>query len=123
MILIGDPNIPYENIVRIKSKEDIKDTEPNSTVLFDFNGLSLEYARQNDIQSAVIVQSILESIYANSLGAKYIIVSKALAGEVQNLADHYMFDSRILAVIEEASEIEALAKEHIDGVIYKALLG
>ena len=33
-----------------------------------------------------------------------------------------MFDSKILAVIEESEEIEKIALDGIDGVIYKELL-
>ena len=66
--------------------------------------------------------SIKEAIYANSLNAKYIISEKELAKAIQKIADNYMFDSKILAVIETNDEIEEIAQSEIDGIIYKSIL-
>jgi hypothetical protein len=123
VILIGDNNIPYGIISRIKGIEDIGKTEPNSTVLFDFDLELLEYCMKNDIESAVVISDILQSIYAYNFGAKFIICTQKLVIQIQDLADHYLYDSKILAIIEDASEIEKLAKKHIDGVIYSKVLG
>lgn len=123
MILIGDDNIPYGMISKIKAIADIEKTQANSVVLFDFDCKLLNYCVNNDIQSAVVIQSTLESIYAHNLGAKYIICQKELVEQIQDLADHYLFDSKVLAIIEDSSEIESLAKKHIDGVIYSKVLG
>lgn len=122
MILIGDPNIAYEAIENITSIEDIKKSAPSSTVLFDFDIEILKYTNVNDIESAVIAHSIKEVIYASSLGAKYIIPRVNILIQSQKIADNYMFDSKILAVIEESEEIEKIALDEIDGVIYKAIL-
>jgi len=42
-----------------------------------------------------------------------------LAKELMPIAQNYLFDTQILAKIEEDSEIEALAKDGVDGVILK----
>jgi len=118
MILIGDENIPYENIGRIDSIKDISSTKPNATILFDFDIEILKYTQLNDINSAVVVNSIQEVIYASSLNARYIIVKKELSKAVQKIADNYMFDSKILVVIQSEDEIEKNAIDEIDGVIY-----
>ncbi len=122
MILIGDPNIEYENIEKIASIEDIKQSTPNGTVLFDFDFEILKYTKLNDINSAVTVHSIKEAIYASKLSAKYIIPRINILVQVQKIADNYMFDSKILAVIENSDEIEKIAFDEIDGAIYKELL-
>jgi hypothetical protein len=122
MIVIGDSNIEYETIEKISQIEDIKKTSPASTLLFDFNIEILKYTKTNDINSAVIAHSIKEVIYASSLGAKYIIPRVNILLQVQKIADNYMFDSKILAVIEDGEEIEKVALDEIDGVIYKGLL-
>jgi hypothetical protein len=119
MIIIGDPNFSSEMITKITKIEDIQNTEPNSTVLFDFDMDILKYCMENDLSSAVVVRNILEVLYGHNLGARYIILSKELAPKAQDLADHYMFDSKILVVIKEEQEIEDLALAHIDGVIYE----
>ena len=123
MILIGDVDIPFEKIQRVHSKEDIKNTQSNSIVLFDFDIELLSYTQKNNVSSAVIIKDTLESIYAHNLDAKYIITKKELASKIQDLADHYLFDSKVLAIIEDKKEIEELAVAHIDGVIYSKVLG
>jgi len=122
MILLGDSNIEYENIEKIASIEDIKKSTPNATVIFDFDFEMLKYTKSNDINSAVTVHSIKEVIYANRLGAKYIIPRINILVQSQKIADNYMFDSKILAVIENSDEIEKIALDEIDGVIYKNIL-
>lgn len=122
MILIGNPNISYEVIEQISSIEDIKDTQPNSTLLFDFDMKLLKYTQANDIRSAVLVHNISDVIYASNLGAFYIIPNSDILLKTQKLADNYVFDSKILAIIENDEEMEQMALEEIDGVIYKSIL-
>jgi len=118
MILIGDENIAYESIKRIYAIEDISSTKPNSTVLFDLNIELLKYTQLNNINSAVIVNNIKDVVYASNLDARYIIVKKDISKIVQKIADNYMFDSKILVIIDDENEIEKSAIDEIDGVIY-----
>lgn len=122
MILIGDKLVPFGNIYRVFKVEDIKNTPSNSTILFDFEEEKLTFSYKNKINSAVVITSIKEAIYSNSLGVRYIICQKELAIRVQKIAENYMFDSKILAIIESSDEIESIALNEIDGVIYKDLL-
>ena len=122
MILIGDKLVPFENISKIKKVEDIKQTVANSTIVFNFDEEILKYSFENELSSAVTVTNIKEAIYSNSLNAKYIICDKDLAIKVQKIADNYMFDTRVLAIIESCDEIEAIALNEIDGAIYKNLI-
>jgi len=122
MILIGDKNIPYEDIVKINNLDDIKDTLPNSTVLFNFDIKILKYTQKNDINSAVIVDNIKDVIFASNLNARYIIPINEILVQTQKIADNYMFDSKILAVIQTDDELEKIALEEIDGIIYKSIL-
>jgi hypothetical protein len=118
MILIGDKNIPYEDIKKIDSKKDILSTKPQSTALFNFDVEILKYTQSNTINSAVVVSNIKEVIYSSSLNARYIIVEKDLSKIAQKIADNYMFDSKILIIIKDENEIEQSAIDEIDGVIY-----
>jgi hypothetical protein len=122
MILIGDKLIPFENMYKINSINDLQDTTVKHTISFGYNEKLMEYVCKNDLQYAVVVSSIKESIYANALNAKYIIAAKELAMKIQQIAENYMFDSKILAIIESNEEIEEVALKEVDGVIYKALL-
>ena len=122
MILLGDKDIPYENIIRINNIDDIKNTQSNSTVLFDFDIDILKYTQANDIKTAVVVNNIKEVIYASTLEAFYIIPINNILVQTQKIADNYMFDSKILAIIGNDEELEQMAIEGIDGIIHSTLV-
>ena len=122
MILMGDKLIPYTDFFNISSIDDIKNTKSNSLVSFRYNENLLTYSSENELDYAVIISSIKEAIYANNLNARYIVCEKELAKDIQKIADNYMFDSKVLAVIETSDEIEEIAQNEIDGIIYKNLL-
>jgi len=122
MIIIGDNFVPFENISFISTIDDIKDTKANSTLIFFYDAELLKYSYENDLSSAVIVTSITEAIYCNSLNAKYIISDKHLAIQIQKIADNYMYDSKNLVIINSNEEFEHIAKDEIDGVIYRDLI-
>lgn len=122
MIIIGDKLVPSTELFKIFNIEDIKNTEANSTLYFLFNDEILKYCFENSLDFAVKIESIKEAIYANALNAKYIIAEKKLAKKIQKIAENYMFDSKVLAIIETNDEFEDIAKVEIDGVIYKESL-
>ena len=122
MILIGDKLVPFEDIFLIKNIKDIENTKANSTVLFDFDEEILTYCYKNELFCAVVVNSIKEAIYCNNLNVKYIISEKELSIELQKIADNYMYDSKILAIIDSNQELEQVSKLEIDGIIYRNLL-
>ncbi len=122
MIIIGDKLVPFEDIQYIQNVENIKDTKANSTIIFNYDELVLKYCYENEISLAVVVTSIKEAIYCNSLNVKYIISEKELAKEIQKIADDYMYDSKNLAIIDSNEEFEEVAKNEIDGVIYRDLI-
>lgn len=122
MILLGDALVNYEDLFRIYHKEQILETKANSTIIFKYNDEILKYAAQQELSFAVIVNSIKEAIYVNALHGKYIIANKELAQDIQKVAENYMFDSKVMAVIESNNEFEDIANHQIDGVIYKHIL-
>lgn len=122
MIIIGDSLIPSSKLFKISKIEEIKSTKPNSTLYFRFKDEILKYCFENSLDFAVKIKSIKEAIFANALNAKYIVVEKKLAKKVQKIAENYMFDSKVLAIIEKSDEIEDIAKLQIDGTIYKKSL-
>ena len=122
MIILGDKLIPFEDIFVIDSIEEIKNTKANSTLIFTFDEKLLKYCFENNLNFAVLINSIKEAIYSNSLGAKYIICSKILAKDIQKIAENYMYDSKILAIITSNDEFEEITESQIDGIIYKELI-
>ena len=122
MIIIGDKIVPFENISFISSIHEIKQTKANSTLIFSYNEELLLYCFNNQLSSAVIISCLTEAIYSNALSCKYIICKKDLAKEIQKVAENYMYDAKILAIIESNNEFEKIIKDEIDGVIYKNLI-
>lgn len=122
MIVIGDKLIPFEELFKIDSIDDIKNTKANSTVLFTYCDEIAKFCFENEISFAIVVDSIKEAVYSSNLNAKYIITNKELSKELQKIADNYMYDAKILAIIESSDEFEEIAKAQIDGVIFKNLI-
>ncbi len=122
MILIGNDLIPYENISKIQKIEDIKHTQANSMLLFDYDEVLLKYCFENSLSYAVKVSNIKEAIFSNALETRYIISEIKTAKQIQKIADNYMFDSKNLAIIEDDEQIENIAQDEIDGVIYRRVL-
>lgn len=123
MIILGDDLVPFEEICLINKISDIKNSKANSTLIFAYDKDLLSYCSKNSLSFGVIVNSILESIYSNALNAKYIICTKDIDKKIEEIAENYMFDSKVLTIIEDSKEIEEVAIKQIDGVINKKLLG
>ncbi len=122
MKIIGDVLVPFEEFSKISTTLDIKNTKPNSMLFFKFDEELLKYCSFENLNYFVQINSIKEGLYANSLNAKYIVCEKALAKKIQKIADNYMFDSKILAIIISSDELEEVALNEIDGAIYKELI-
>lgn len=122
MILIGDKNIPYETLTKVSTIEELVKTKANTMVVFEYIQSLVDYCFKNNLSYGVIIKDLKEAIYSNALEAKYIICDKQLAQSIQNTADNYMFDSKVLAIIESNEEFEDITKQQIDGVIYNYLL-
>jgi len=121
MKIFGHPWLPSEAFYPVSSIEEIKKTPPNSTVQLKPLSFSLKlahYCHQNHISYTLEVNIIKDALFANQMGCRYIISEKSLAKELMPIAQNYLFDTQILAKIDEDSEIESLAKEGVDGVIF-----
>jgi len=122
MIILGDKHIEYDALYRVDNIDMIFKTPSNSVVLFDYDIDLMKYCMQNSVEYAVVVKNIKQTIYASNLDAKYIIASYDNAKILQNIAQNYMFDSKILAIIKNDEEIEKVALDSIDGAIYESIL-
>ncbi len=70
----------------------------------------------------LVVYSMTDFIIAAKCGVKYAVASYGLAKSLQQAADHYLYDTRVLALIDEEAEIEQAARDELDGVIAASLL-
>jgi len=121
MLLYGHKFIPSKNFYHVLNIDAILNTPPNSTIYLKFSQENLEiinHASINNISFALSISNITEAIYAASLGASYILVDRDLAKTIQEIANNYLFDAKILVSIEDEDEIEELALQGIDGIIF-----
>jgi len=120
VIILGHSLIPFKPLKRVIKIEDIKKTEPNCTILIDFDDKELlQYSSTQDISLAIYVKNLKDACLANALGAKFILVNEGLSKKVQNTATEYLFDAKIILQVKDENDIEKAAENAIDGVIFK----
>jgi len=121
MKIFGHEWIESERFYAINKANDIKKTPSNALLKIE-GGLSdtslslAKYCKSNKLRYAIAVESIEEAIFANLLCATYILCEKSLAKELMPIAQHYLFDTQILAYIKK-DEIAEMAKVGVDGVV------
>jgi len=121
MLIFGHKFIPSESLYHTLNIDSISNTPPSSVIYFKFSEENLDiikHASQNQITFALSIENVTELMYASSLGAKYILVSRNMAKTAQNIAENYLFDAKILVTIESDNEIEEIALLGCDGVIF-----
>lgn len=121
MLLFGHRFIPSNSFYHILDIDSITNTPPSSVIHIEFDEKNLdivEHARLNNIAFSLHVKTIREAVYASALGASFIVVEKNLANDIHKLATEYLFDAKILVLIQEEKEIEELAAIGIDGAIF-----
>lgn len=119
MLLIGHPLLQNEKFYYITVLEQIKQTKPNATLFFDFDVPLSNYAQAQQLTFALHVKNIKELVLANALGASFFIVDKSLAINAQKVADDYLFDGKVMLLGIDENDIEFVALNAIDGIIFK----
>ena len=121
MIFFGHKFIESESFYHVVNIDAIMHTPPSCTIYLEFSEENLDiinHANKNSIALALKVSTTTELVYASALGAKYIIVSKEQSKTAQNIAENYLFDAKILVMIDDEKDIAELAILGVDGVIY-----
>jgi len=121
MIIIGHPWIKSQRFCKVFSIEDIKNTKTDDIVLLEplvDSHSYAEYCQNNSIAYAVVTNTLDNAIFANALGAVYMICEEDAALMIQPIAQEYLFDTRILVLIHDEKEISKIARGGIDGVIF-----
>jgi hypothetical protein len=121
MIIIGHPWIKSNRFFRIFAIKGIEKSLPADIVLLeplvDTHDLAI-HCQSNNIPFAVVVNGLEDALFANSLGAKYIICEEDDALMIQPIATEYLFDTRVLVLIHSEKEIAKIARAKVDGVIF-----
>ena len=119
MKIFGHEWIESEHFYEVEMENEIARTPANCLLKLDSLNTSLglaKYCQVNNLRYALEVQRIEDAIFANLLGATYILCNKKLAKELMPIAQNYLFDTQVLAYIKE-DEIEEMAKIGVDGVV------
>lgn len=122
MQLFGHRFINNQSFYHVLNIDAIQNTPPSSTLYLQFSEDNLdiiEHLRANYLSFALSATTITELIYASSLQASYIIVPKELAKNAQDIANNYLFDAKILVLIDDNDEIEEFALLGIDGALLR----
>lgn len=136
MIIIGHPHIPSESFIHIASLSELENTLKNnaqnniSSKVFFFSAdedKEFDLARfctNHNINFAVIISSVKECVLYAQYSPKYLILrtSFEIIKSCQHIADSYLFDSKILAIINDENEVESIALAGIDGAIFLSAL-
>jgi len=121
MLIFGHKFIPSNSFYHVSDIDNITNTPPSSVIHIEFKEENLDiiaHAKINQINTSIYVENIREIIYASNLGASFIIVKEELVTDAQKIATEYLFDAKILVLIEDENEIEKYALLGIDGVVF-----
>lgn len=126
MKIIGHPLIPHQRFVKISTLEDIDHILPDAMIWWestqDPSCAFAHFAQQHHIPYAISIQTLRELLIYVNLEAKYLIASKSSILAFQAILKDYVLDPLLLCKISDESEIEELALQGIDGVIFESLL-
>ena len=121
MIIIGHPWVASPVFRKVFSIEEIGYLKDEEIVLLEPLSESIDIARycqKKQIDFAIAVDKVRNALIANALGARYIVCQQEDAMEIQPIAERYLFDTKVLVLIDDEKEIERIARFSIDGVIF-----
>jgi hypothetical protein len=121
MLIFGHPWIESPRFVKVFSVEETGRTAADEIVLLEPLNVSIDiarYCKENDIPFSVTINNIRDAVFANALKADYMLCQHEQAIIVQKIADEYIFDTKILVVIEDEKSIDNIIRFGIDGVIF-----
>jgi hypothetical protein len=121
MIIVGHPWVKSQKFCKVFSQKDIEESTPENIVLLEplvDSHAYAAYCQENNIEFSVVINTLDDALFANALGAKYIICEEDDALMIQPIAQEYLFDARLLVLIHSEKEISKIARGGIDGVIF-----
>jgi len=121
MMIVGHPWVDSPTFKKVFTREEIGELQAEEIVLLEPLPESIamaQYCQQNGVPFAITVNEVRNALFANALGAGYIVCQQEDAIEIQPIAERYLFDAKVLVLIEDEKEIERMARFSIDGVIF-----
>jgi len=121
MLIFGHPWIKTPCFIKVFSLKDIKQVPTEEIILLEPLSDSIvlaQYCQAEQRNFAVTVNTVTEALFANALGSHYIICQNEDAIRIQPLAQEYLFDTKVLTLIDSENEIQKMAEHSIDGVLF-----
>ncbi|PSM52042.1 hypothetical protein CBLAS_0418 [Campylobacter blaseri] len=121
MQIIGHKLIEF---TKFNSILNIRYVSQFDNLIFDFDENFVEEAKKHKKEFSIIIGDETQAVLSNAFGAKYIIVNLKndlnLVKKVVELAEFYLFDSKIAVIIDdEDSDLENAILNRVDCAIYK----
>ena len=126
MLIFGHPWVEGPQFVKIFTVEEIERTAAGEILLLEPLNVSIDlvrHCRRNGLTFALTISSLKEALLANALGAAYVLCQHEVGIEIQKVAEEYLFDVKVLVLVEEEREIETMARFGIDGVVFPQAIG
>jgi hypothetical protein len=121
MLIFGHPWVDSQRFVKVFSIEEIARSKAEDILLLEPINVSIDlirHCRDHSLPFAVTISNIREAIFANALKAAYIVSEHEQAITVQKIAEEYLFDTKVLVLVEDERKIETIARFGVDGVIF-----
>jgi len=125
VLIFGHPWVESARFVKVFSIPEIEKTRPEDILLLEPLNVSIDlakYCQKQGLSYAVTISEIRQGIFANALGASFVVAEHEQAITLQKIAEDYLFDTKILVLIEDERRIEGMVRFGIDGVIFPAAI-
>ncbi len=121
MILFGHSLIPSERFYHVESIDAISNTPSKAVIALVFEEQNLDiitHLHLNSIRFALYITTPVEAVLGENLRATYLIVNPENGSAIQKVAEHYLFDAKVLGYCEEEENLEELIDMRLDGAIF-----
>lgn len=120
MLIFGHKFIKAPNF--IFTKENFSDVK-RVIFCFDYDEKCIKEAKKRGVKFAIFIKDKDEIFLSNALGAEYLIFKdENLAKFGAKVAEFYLFDSKILALVKELCHLEKYYEMGVDGVILESFI-
>ncbi len=121
MLIFGHPWIDSPQFRKVFSIEELGQLAKEEIALLEPVSESIalaQHCQNHSLPYVLTVGSVREALIANALGATYLVCQQEDAMEIQPIAERYLFDTKVLVLIDDDREIERMARFSIDGVVF-----
>ena len=97
--------------------------EKGAIFCFDYDEKCIKEAKKRGVKFAIFIKSKDEIFLSNALGAEFLIFKdENLTKFSAKAAEFYLFDSKILYVVEDFCHLEKFYEMGVDGVILESFI-